>query len=240
MSEDVVAEICAHAEEEYPKECCGIVVLLADRKKKVLRCVNTDPEPTKAFQFDASRLLSAEREGRILCVYHSHPDMSAELSIADVVQCEELGYPFFVVSWPDKATQMYEPKGHPFELLGRPFVYGLFDCLSLGRDYYKKHFPEIVFPDTPVTIHGWWENKENENLYLNSLLAAGFVEVKGPLNVHDVILMQFRSEVVNHLSIYLGDCYMMHHVIDRVSGLAVYGGAWEVCTRHILRHKSLL
>lgn len=239
MDKDSLAEITAHADAEYPKECCGIVVLLPDKRLKVLQCTNDDPEPTKCFRFEANRLLDAEQEGQILYIYHSHPDQSPEMSIADVVQCEELGYPFFVVSTPKHETMTYHPKGLEMELLGRPFVYGIYDCLTLGRDYYRKHFPDLVFPELPVTNDGWWNDPANDQFYINGLVAAGFVIVKD-LKPHDLIVMQFRSNQPNHLGVYLGDSYIMHHLLYRKSELAVYGGAWEVITRAILRHKSLL
>ena len=58
------------------------------------------------------------------------------------------------------------------------------------------------------------------------------------LRAHDVILMRIRAEVPNHGAIYLGDNRILQHLMDKLSSRTMYGGWYQRCTTHILRHRQ--
>ena len=90
VTEEILAQVRAHAEEAYPEECCGLVF-----DAGTLRCVNalsgTEAarsafRPSDADQLLLARSLDSDRPARAL--YHSHvdtpPARGAYLSARDV------------------------------------------------------------------------------------------------------------------------------------------------------------
>jgi len=107
-------EVLLHCEEEYPNECCGLVVSLADGSAAVLRVRNVQDEmhakdPTQyprtartaysGHPADLRRGLEvAEEPGcALFAFYHSHPDHDAYFSAEDTAQATPFGEP----SYPD-------------------------------------------------------------------------------------------------------------------------------------------
>ncbi len=94
-----LAEICRHAEADYPSECCGVVLARGTAERLVLRCRNIQNElhqsdPIKhprdartAYYIDPKDLLQiGRREGegyRIEVIYHSHCDAASYFSETD-------------------------------------------------------------------------------------------------------------------------------------------------------------
>jgi proteasome lid subunit RPN8/RPN11 len=82
-----------HAEREYPKQCCGLLLgWRRDHDKHALRaqaCRNAAPAPAESFLVAPQELIEWQRCGReqqfeILGFYHSHPDQPANPSEQDV------------------------------------------------------------------------------------------------------------------------------------------------------------
>jgi proteasome lid subunit RPN8/RPN11 len=107
-----LSEIRQHAEAEYPRECCGVVLVRAPDERRLLRCTNVqdamharDPvrhprDARTAYYIDDAdlfRILRLEREGfRMAVVYHSHVDAGAYFSETDrqrAVMGDEAAYP---------------------------------------------------------------------------------------------------------------------------------------------------
>jgi proteasome lid subunit RPN8/RPN11 len=96
-------ELIAHAREEAPNECCGIVAVHADRSEpgqppraaRIHRAVNVAASPLR-FEVDGRELLRAideiESDGSELgAIYHSHTRTAPYPSQTDVN---------FAVNWP--------------------------------------------------------------------------------------------------------------------------------------------
>jgi proteasome lid subunit RPN8/RPN11 len=115
ISPDLLAEIVAHAREEAPNECCGVVAVephgsrIANageldaagdnggrvRAARVHRAVNTAASPLR-FEVDGRELLqtidSIERDGQELgAIYHSHTRTAPYPSQTDIN---------FAANWP--------------------------------------------------------------------------------------------------------------------------------------------
>ena len=90
-------EIIAHATEEYPNECCGILAGNEEAASHLYRITNTAKSPYRYLmdpqeQLDA--MLDSERNGReFLAFYHSHTHSSAYPSQTDVKMALQLGWP---------------------------------------------------------------------------------------------------------------------------------------------------
>lgn len=235
MNEKTLGSARVHAADEYPRECCGLVVVVKGRERYV-RCKNL-AAGTEHFILDPSDYAAAEDIGDVVAVIHSHPDAPATPSEADLVSCEATGLPWHILSWPADDVRSIEPTGYQAPLVGRTFAHGVLDCWSLVRDFYAREL-RIDLPDFERR-DDWWAH--GENLYMDGYPKAGFVAVSqdSPEMVGDVILMQRRAEVPNHAGVYLGGGLMLHHMHGRLSTREVYGGYWREITRCILRHRSI-
>lgn len=244
MQNDTIEAIRAHAAKEYPRECCGLVLVVKGRER-YQRCTNT-AQGTEHFVLPAEEYADAEQLGEVIAVVHSHPNAPARPSQADLVSCEASGLPWHIVrvdlvDGAPAASELVtiEPSGYRAPLVGRQFSHGVLDCYQLIVDWYA-HERGITLPQF-ARADEWW-NDGKSDLYTAGFPQAGFVKLPdgAPLEVGDVILMQIRARngVPNHAAIYLGDGLMLHHLHGRLSSRDVYGGMWTETTRAVLRHQS--
>lgn len=235
MDATLLAAVRKHAAAEYPREACGLVVVVRGRARYVpCRNLATDDEH---FVLPKQDFAAAADLGEVTAVVHSHPDLSAEPSQADRVACEASGLPWHIVAYPDDDLRTIEPCGYEAPLVGRQFAHGVLDCYSLVRDWYARE-RGIVLPDFD-RHDGWWQH--GEDLYMQHYAEAGFVAISQdqPEVAGDVILMQLRSPVPNHAAVYLGDGHMLHHLHGRLSSRDVYGGYWQQIARCVLRYRGV-
>lgn len=230
----------AHAKREYPKEACGLVA-----GGKYYPCENTHHTPTEHFQIDAERYAEIEDIAPIEAVFHSHPDHDATPSKVDSAACGASGLPWIILSLKDgKAAGWAEIRPKEAPLVGRTFVHGVHDCLSIVLDFYRREMG--VELGNYVREDDWWN--KGQNLYLDLLPQAGFEKV-GDLKHGDIVLMQVRSPVPNHAGVYLEtgilktelELYpapgsILHHMYGRDSKRDVYGGYWAENTVSIWRY----
>ncbi len=107
MSWKSEAEIYAKA--QAPKESCGIYTLI-NGQEKFWPCKNIAEDQENFFALDPEDWAACEDQGgQILGVFHSHPKGTSELSEADVVSCEHIGYPYYIYSIKDKTWNDYKP-----------------------------------------------------------------------------------------------------------------------------------
>jgi proteasome lid subunit RPN8/RPN11 len=233
LPESTLADIRKHASEEYPRECCGVVIVFKGRYRYIA-CRNV-AEDNNNFIIYSEDLVSAEEQGEVLLIVHSHCNIPPVPSQADLVGCEVSQVPWLIVNWPTGAINIIEPKGYKAPLIGREFSHGVLDCYSLVKDYYK----EIL----NIELNSYWRDNQwwhkGQNLYLDNADSGGFVQVNTP-ETHDVVLMSVSSEVPNHAAIWLGDGTIMHHQTNRLSSRDVYGGWYRKITTHFFRHRSFI
>jgi proteasome lid subunit RPN8/RPN11 len=230
--------IYAHAEREQPRECCGLLVREpACGAVLYLPAANLCAEGGHdRFRLDPMTYAEAEEIGQVLAVVHSHPNASANPSMADRVGCERSALTWLVMGWPSGVVKAVSPEGWQAPYKGREFCHGVLDCYTLIQDWYLREL-RIELPDFERE-DGWWEPARGEDLYMRHYREAGFERVDGPPQRHDVILMQVRSDQANHGAVYLGDGVLLHHLHGRLSCEDVYGGYWERHTLALLRHRS--
>jgi [CysO sulfur-carrier protein]-S-L-cysteine hydrolase len=112
VTADELAEMRRHAEAEYPRECCGVLLVRGPAERRLIRCTNVQDalharDPVRhprgartAYHIDDEellRVLRLEREGfRMTVVYHSHVDAGAYFSETDrqnALMGDEAAYP---------------------------------------------------------------------------------------------------------------------------------------------------
>lgn len=225
LPKNVYAEIMSHAAREAPRECCGLLV--KEGKRTAYRaCRNLAPAQAEFF-LDPEDYTRVEDEGvTILAVVHSHHYVSAEPSMADLTACGEGQLPWLIVSYPTGATKWLQPKHFAAPLTGRPYAYGIHDCYTLVKDYFaQKRELAMHHYQEPW---GWWD--QGRDVFRQQMVNEGFVERPvNELQPDDVLLMQFRAKVPQHLAVWLGDGNILHHHRDRFSSI-------EPATRYWLDH----
>ena len=230
----LMEKIQAHAAEESPKECCGLVAVVKGRRK-YFPCKNLAVTPEEHFALDPLDYAAVEDQGEVVAVIHSHPVTNHAPSQADRVACEQSGLPWHIIN-PNTGNWGYcEPEGFELPYVGREFVHGTVDCYSLCRDWYKREWGLEL--RNYLRRDQWWE--DGQNLYLDNFEKEGFHRIPvSELQRGDALLMQLSSPVPNHAAIYIGDQQVLHHVQGRLSSRDVFGGYYLKNTAFALRHES--
>jgi proteasome lid subunit RPN8/RPN11 len=236
---DVRQAMLEHAEAEAPRECCGLLMRDADAGTlHYMRCANlyAGPAGQDRFLLDPEAWPAADAFGEVLAVVHSHPNASANPSMADRAMCERSGLPWLIVGWPSGALVQLGPEGWSAPLEGRDFHFGVLDCYTLVQDWYARTWG-IELPDMERT-EGF--ELRGEHLYRDNLARAGFEPVNtADPEPGDGLLMRIQSpEVDNHAAVYLGEGYMLHHLAGQLSRKERWDWPWQRRTTAIVRHKS--
>lgn len=237
VDDKIVKTIIKHIEEEYPREACGIIV----QKQglfEYIRCKNISMDPKNSFVIHPSDYVKAEEYGKISYIVHSHPDSSSDASYIDKLKCNQEDIPWVIIAYPSININTIYPESILIPYEGREFIFGIMDCFTLIKDYYKREL-NININDRERSDNFW---KRGQNLYVDNFEEEGFIEVNGTQNVqkNDIFLMTILSNnISNHAAIHIGDGIILHHLYGRLSGKDIYGGYWQKNTTHILRHKSL-
>lgn len=101
ISQQLVDEMVAHAREDVPNECCGMVGGRDGTAEKVVRVENAAGSPLRyemdpQGQFDALKEIEADG-GELLAIYHSHTRSAAYPSQTDVNQAQNWPEQIYVI-----------------------------------------------------------------------------------------------------------------------------------------------
>ena len=97
IAQALIDEMVAHAREDLPNECCGMVGGRDGEAETVIRVANSAASPLRyemdpQEQYDALKAIE-DAGGELLAIYHSHTKSAAYPSQTDVNQA---------VAWPDQ------------------------------------------------------------------------------------------------------------------------------------------
>ena len=224
-----------HAQEEDPKESCGFLLNIKG-KEKYFPCENLSTYSQQCFIIDPNDYIKAEESGNILAVVHSHPVTPPVASQADMIGCENSNLPWHIVNPKTEEWGYLEPSGYKPPLLGRPWVWGITDCWSLVRDWYKEEKNIILRDwDRPSTPQQFLEKP----LFESCAWRTGFRELRADEKLinGDVLLMSILSPTLNHVAIFL-DGDVLHHLADRISCKEPYNQWLLKCTGKRYRYAS--
>lgn len=232
--------MCLSAAAAWPHEACGLV-LRAGRKTVPVVCQNISTESKTQFLISTKDYCEASSRGEIVGVWHTHVGVPSTPSGADLAGCEASGVPWFILSaYKNEAGEFHfseiekvEPSGFEMPYVGRPYVFGVLDCWSLVRDYYRREF-QIHLDDFP-RIPEFWNTQHR--FFEENWQAQGFVEEGDVLTAGN--LLMFRSGPggpINHIAIYVGDGQILHHADGRLSRHDSYNSHWQKLTSHNIRH----
>jgi [CysO sulfur-carrier protein]-S-L-cysteine hydrolase len=97
IAQSLIDEMVAHAREDLPNECCGMIGGRDGEATEVVRVVNSAASPLRyemdpQGQYDALKSIE-DGGGELLGIYHSHTKSAAYPSQTDVNQA---------VAWPEQ------------------------------------------------------------------------------------------------------------------------------------------
>lgn len=237
MEDAIILALYAQAEKHFPNEACGFI-LEDNGLLTLIECENVAAEPAKAFKIPIKDYI--QYKDRIAYTYHTHPNQLATPSEADIRASQRTNLPYLILGWPGKDISTYTPKdSNRLPYVGRPFIYGVLDCLSLVSDYYLQEF-KITLPEPSRKSWGWWQEIEHINSFIDGFVNAGFSKVPA-LRPGDVIIMQLAAKCPNHSAIYLGNNVILHHATSgSLSKEEMYGHYWKENTVCFLRHNEVI
>ena len=224
-----------HAKDQDPKESCGLLLNIKG-KEKYYPCNNLSMTQHQCFIIDPIDYVKADNLGEIIAIVHRHPITPPTPSQADRISCEHSNLPWYIVNPKTEQWADLKPEGYKPELCGRPWVWGITDCWSLVRDWYKQEKGiELVDYERSMTPEEFLKNPLFEKYAKNT----GFRELANDeaLKKGDVLLMSILHPTLNHVAIFLGDM-VLHHLADRLSCKEPYSEWLLKCTGKRYRHAS--
>lgn len=222
-----------HAKAEFPREACGLFTV--DTNGVLYHACENISKDRDTFIMAPEDYLKATKFGKVVGLFHSHCNCPPTPSDADRAVCEATQVPSYIFSLPNELWETVYPAGFEAPYLGRRWVYGVFDCYSLMKDWLKRE-KKIELPEFERRPE-WWN--KGENLFLDNLELNGFKKIPlKELQRGDIILMQISSKVPNHVAVYLGNDKILQHLINRISSEYVYGGYWHKVTSACYRHEG--
>ena len=216
-----------HAKEQDPRESVGVLIVIKG-KEQYYPCNNLSTYSQQCFILDPEDYVKADALGEITAIVHSHPVTPPSPSQADKVSCEQSGLKWHIVNPKTEMWGYCEPTGYKPPLIGRQWVWGVTDCWSLVRDYYKEqHNIQLLDYQRPTTPQDFLNNP----LFEQYAQRTGFRELNKDekLQKGDVLLMSILHPTLNHVAIFLGD-EILHHLADRLSTREPYNEWLLKCT----------
>ena len=222
-----------HAKDQDPKESCGLLIDI-NGKEKYFPCKNLSNYSQQCFIIDPEDYAKAEDSGKVLAVIHSHPVTPPVASQADMISCEESGLVWHIINPKTEQWGFYKPSGYKPPLIGRHWVWGITDCWSLVRDWYKEKLGITLRDwDRPTTPEEFIENP----MFEKCAWRTGFRQLRPEekLENGDLLFMSIMATGLNHVAIFL-DGDVLHHLADRISCKEPYNQWLLKCTGMRLRY----
>jgi proteasome lid subunit RPN8/RPN11 len=261
LSDEVYEILLDEAKRGYPYEIGGLLIKDSEGVIQVMPCKNSYEGLEDAldyFMLDSSSIARAELLGVVLAVYHSHPCTPVTPSEADYRACYHSDLPMVIINplteeysytTPEEAEKALNEKPRA-ELIGRPFIWGTWDCLGLASDIYAEYLGiEIPYFDRGLLYA--WDYDMSWDKFTENFANAGFKSFPTPRNKlyllepFDVLLMNVggsKNTNPNHCGVLMNTETMefWHHLANRPSGKSIFRSQWVDSTVAILRHESRL
>lgn len=212
--------IINHATQQYPNECCGLIVDGA-----YIACKNIADDPAETFRISHDDWQPAD------VVVHSHPKGQRYLSGADRAAQHKMRCDWWLAVNADQ-WELIKYRYAPL-LRGRTFNYGTHDCYGLIEDAYMLCGIKLMAYERKGEAQ-----EIEDNAFIVNFPKAGFYQVElDAMQPGDVILTSIRGNA-NHASIYLGDEQVLHHPYGGLSRREGFCEVWHKAMHSVWHHKD--
>lgn len=210
--------------EAFPKE-----VVVAIHGDKWRQLANISQRPAYCFELHPSDVVELyDNPPDLLLHSHPSPPASAEPSDTDTEQQIKTGWNWGIVAVTGAAEgQVYNvayPEcwgdGLPIQpLLGRSYCWGIRDCWTLCRDWYRLNGYEIANTPRARDPLSYAPGTPQHNQFLYWPEKRGMKPVaRHDRRPGDFAVFQFKSaNIHNHCGIYLGEGKYLHQLEDALS-----------------------
>ena len=223
----------AHAKDQDPKESCGLLLNIKG-KERYFPCRNLSMTAFQCFIIDPEDYIKADNTGDIIAVVHSHPVTPPVPSQSDKVACEQSGLVWHIVNPKTESWGYLKPTGYKAPILGREWAWGVTDCYTLVRDWYKEKLNiNLIDWQRPTTL----EDFNKDPMFEKCAEETGFRELNADEKLinGDLLFMSIFSNNLNHVAIFI-DGDVLHHLADRLSCIEPYSEWLLKCTGKRLRY----
>jgi proteasome lid subunit RPN8/RPN11 len=203
-----------HAYEEFPRESCGAII-----DGSYVKFKNMSDNPLEAFEIQDEDFFLAYMNGSVDCIVHSHNDFN-QASLVDQVQQRELDIPSLIINLRNRSLMdcIVFGSNHDANLIGRPFFYGAFDCISMVDDYIFDIF-NVHIPHPPHEWAFWMKNKSFFEPAMDETIPFEEVPLT-EIKKNDILLYNIDgTKYINHIAVMMSDTYeVYHHMFGTTSG----------------------
>ena len=214
-------QIINHAKQQYPSECCGLIVDGA-----FIACTNVADNPSETFRISPNDWQPAD------VVVHSHPQGQRYLSGADRAAQHKMRCDWWLAVINADSWEIVKYRYAPL-LRGRTFRYGTHDCYGLIEDAYMLCGIELMKYERKGEAQ-----EIADNAFIVNFPRSGFYQVElTDMQPGDVILTSIRGNA-NHASIYLGDEQVLHHPYGGLSRREGFCDVWHKTMHSVWRHQD--
>ena len=223
----------AHAKDQDPKASCGLLLNIKG-KERYFPCRNLSMPAFQCFIIDPEDYIKADNTGDIIAVVHSHPVTPPVPSQSDKVACEQSGLVWHIVNPKTESWGYLKPTGYKAPILGREWAWGVTDCYTLVRDWYKEKLNiDLIDWHRPTTLEEFNKNP----MFEKCAEKTGFRELRPDEKLinGDLLFMSIFSNNLSHVAIFV-DGDVLHHLTDRLSCIEPYSEWLLKCTGKRLRY----
>lgn len=228
----MIDEIEAHFKKEYPREGCGIIGIVKG-KKKWFPCSNIAEEDLD-FLIPHTEYIEIKKRADVVGIVHNHINQSNEPSDSDTNNCNALGIPYYIFSYPEMDLNIVQPKKSFYPLIGREYNFGSKDCFEALRDWLAEE--NIKIPAREPFEELFY--KKGINYFSETNIKNwNHTKVDTPQK-NDVLIFQVESDIPNHCGVYLENQVFFHHAVNRLSCRESLYPFWIKYLVGIYRHEA--
>ena len=137
----------------------------------------------------------------IIGIVHNHIDASPEPGETDIQQCNVLGIPYYIFSYPEMELKVLQPENNYTDLYGREYKFGTVDCFEAMRDYLITK--NITIPPRALFEDDWYDKGLD---YFSSEVIKSWggqpVDLD-KIQENDVLIFRVQEIVNNHCGVYI-------------------------------------
>ena len=208
-----------HSLELSPEECGGLILRKEDGSLFPRKCTNSSEKPQESCLMKKNEVQEISKGYEIAALYHSHVLGPQEFTWEDKTTSEYFGLNLILYCVESDKFKSYEPNGYIAPFVGRHWVQGIFTCIDLVIDYYKKNFNikidgyedlmvynryikyfdfslRLPYDDGRKMLDEITARPDEDQPWQLILKKNGFTQVKD-LKKHDVILTKTPNEKFN-------------------------------------------